>query len=64
MKDMVLWSGCEQEPSGYHAAALILRPDAWSLPLSLKRGSHVISAKGECGFTFGFLCFYFLWGRP
>jgi hypothetical protein len=60
--DMVLWSGSAQPPSGYHAMALVLRLDTWSLPLSVKRGSHVISMDGELGWTVGFLCLYFMWG--
>jgi hypothetical protein len=62
MMDMVLWSGCERPPSGYHAMALVLRLDTWSLPLSVKRGSHIIGTFGEVGWTVGFLCVYLMWG--
>lgn len=58
----VAWTGLPRPPSGYHAAALIARLDTWSLPLSVKRGSHVFSPEGEVGWTVGLLCFYLSWG--
>lgn len=62
MPQFVIWSGLSRPPSGYHAMLLICRLDTWSLPLSIKRGSHVISPEGEVGWTVGVLCFYLCWG--
>ncbi len=62
MAQWLLWSGVRRPPSGYHAMALFCRLDAWSLPLSVKRGSHVIGRDGELGWTVGVLCFYLSWG--
>lgn len=62
MPQFVIWSGLKRPPSGYHSVLLMCRLDAWALPLSVKRGSHVIGAKGEAGWTVGVLCFYLSWG--